>query len=730
LNDDLNASRAAADEERSAGMLQSMHAMLHPQSIAIIGATERVGYGSRLVGNLLKGHHKARLYPVNPVRATVFGLPCSRTVAEVPERVDLAVIILAADQVIPAFRECIEAGARAALVISAGFAESGTAEGAARQRELAAMARASGVRVCGPNCLGFANIPAGMWITSSPRIDFTTPVRVGGIALISQSGATCYSSLLAMAHDRRIGFRYLAATGNEADLESSDFMRYMVRDPEVKVIAALIEGFKSGPNFVRAAESALQAGKPVVILKIGRSEPGSRAASTHTAAMTGSDVVHDALFAQKGVVRVEDYDELLETAAMFEKAPIPRGGRVGVVSESGGMGSFLADKCGELGLEVPALSAGTRENLVAIMGERGAAANPADLTLFGLSATDLPRILGHLLQEDRQDLMIMSSIGGDVQAQAFVDAAAHAGKPILFAWAGSNQRVGLDVLQESNVPLFSLPGKAARAAKRLVQYHERRRAILADEPRGIDARQEPERRRRLDALLAHAAGAPLTESESKLVLSWFDVPSPAAACCGSVEEAHAAVARIGYPVVLKVLSRRITHKTEAGGVRLGINDPQALTAAWEGIVAAVRSHAPEACSEGMLVEQMVSDGIELIVGVSHDSHFGPVLMLGMGGVLAELVGSAAWRVCPITRREAGDMIGEVKGLSKLLAGYRGRPALDRGALIDTLVNVSTLGALAQDSIASLDINPLTVLPQGRGVLALDALIVAEDRPEP
>jgi acetyltransferase len=391
------------------------------------------------------------------------------------------------------------------------------------------------------------------------------------------------------------------------------------------------------------------------------------------------------------------------------------------------MGSFLADKCGELGLEVPALSAGTREKLVAIMGERGAAANPADLTLFGLSATDLPRILGHLLQEERQDLMIMSSIGGDVQAQAFVDAAAHTGKPILFAWAGSNKRVGLDVLQESNVPLFSLPGKAARAAKRLVQYHERRRAILADEPRGTEARQEPEREQRLAELLARAAGAPLTESESKLVLSWFGVPSPAGALCERPEEAHIAATRIGYPVVLKVSSRRITHKTEVGGVRPGIGDPQALTAAWEGIVASVNAHATEAHIEGILVERMVADGIELIVGVSHDNHFGPVLMLGMGGVLAELVGSAAWRVCPINRREAGEMIEEVRGLSKLLAGYRGRPSLDRGALIDTLVDVSTLGALAQDTIASLDINPLTVLPQGRGVLALDALIVAKGR---
>jgi acetyltransferase len=408
---------------------------------------------------------------------------------------------------------------------------------------------------------------------------------------------------------------------------------------------------------------------------------------------------------------------------MFAKAPIPRGSRVGVVSESGGMASFMADKCGEVGLDVPPLSAATKEKLIAIMGERGSAANPADLTLFGLSDTDLPRIIDHLLQEDQQDLLIMSSIGGDVQARAIVNAALRAEKPILFSWGGSSERVGLEELRQSNVPLFFLPGKVARAAKRLVKYHERRRALLADEPREYELHWESDQQQRLNEVLAGAAGAALTESESKVALSLFGIASPAEALCLSSHEAVRAAESIGYPVALKVVSRQIAHKTEAGGVKLGISDPRALADAWDETSASVRAYAPEADVEGMLVQQMVSHGLELIVGISCDVQFGPVLMLGMGGVFAELVGSAAWRLCPVNRREARDMIAEIRGLPQILGGYRGGAPLDADALVAALVNVSKLAVLTKGCITSLDVNPLVVLPQGDGVVALDALIV-------
>ena len=705
-------------------MLQSIDAMLHPESIAIVGATERAGYGARFLNNLIKTGSKARLYPVNPKRETVFGLRCYPSARDIPEPVDLAAIILAAGQVVPALREFVESGARSALVVSAGFAEMGTAEGRALQHELAAVARASGVRVCGPNCLGFANVATGDWITSSPRIEFDAPARLGNIALVSQSGATCYSTLLAMANDRGIGFRYLVATGNEADLESTDFMRYLLRDPGVKAIAAVIEGFKDGASFMRTADLAAQAGKPIVVLKIGRSEAGARGATSHTAAMTGSDVVHDALFRQKAVVRVDDYDELLETTAMFAKARAPRGGRVLAVSESGGMACFTADKCGEVGLEVPPLSESTRQRLVAIMGERGSAANPADLTIFG-TGPEFPSVLDVLLGEENQDVLIMSTIGGEPQAQGMVDAVRTAEKPILLAWTGSNmRRAGLELLRGSDVPLFQLPGKAALAARRLVDYHRMQRMLIAEGEARAPAQPDHGAQRNVAALLDRAHGGALNEHDSKLALAQYGVAVNVDELCRDREEALRAADALGYPVALKILSRDVTHKTEAGGVALGIMDRAALAAAYDDMQATVAAYAPHARLDGVLVQPMVTGGHELIVGVSRDVQFGPVLMLGMGGIFAEAFGAAAWRVCPVNRREAREMIDEVKGLAQIIGGYRGRPAADMDALVDALVNVARLATDNAARIASLDINPLVVLPKGRGAIALDALVVA------
>ena len=706
--------------------LASIHAMLNPRSIAMVGATERLGYGGRLFNNLVTTGSSARLYPVNPKRETVFGVPCRPTVGDIPEAVDLAVIVLPAEQVLDAFRACIDNGARSALVISAGFAELATPEAIARQQALRTLARESGMRLCGPNCLGIANVADCSWTTPSTRIAPEMRALKGSIGLVSQSGATAYRPLLAAAGDRGIGMRYVVATGNEADLESSDFIRYMLQDPQVRAVIAVVEGFKDGANFARTADLALAAGKPIVMLKIGRSEAGSRGATSHTAAMTGSDVVQDALFTQKGVIRVDDYDELVETAAMFAKVRAPRGNRVGVVSESGGMSSFMADKCGEAGLEVPPLSAATAAKLTAIMGSRGSAANPADLTMFG-NGPELAPILGHLLDEEQHDLIAISSVGGMVQAQTVVAAAASSAKPIVFVWSGSlydpRDRPGLEHLRASDVPLFYQPEKAARAVRRLVDYHRRRRLAGAEAPAAPDEAAADATRRAARGLLDRAAGGALNEHASKALLALYGVAATQEALCASVADARREAARIGYPVALKIVSGEISHKTEAGGVRLGIGDDDALAAAHATMMASVRAAHPGAKLDGVLVQQMVGDGVELIVGVSRDLQFGPVLMLGMGGILVEALGAAAWRVCPVTRVDAQEMIGEVRGLATILAGVRGRPAADVDALLDVLVNISRLAVSAQADIASLDVNPLAVLPKGRGAIALDALVV-------
>jgi acetate---CoA ligase (ADP-forming) len=704
--------------------LQSMHAMLNPRSVAIIGATEKRGYGGNFLKNLQASGSAARHYPVNPNRSVIDGTPCYPSIEEVPEAVDLAAIVLPAPMVVPTFADCIRRGAKSALVISAGFAELGTEEGRARQQRLRDMARESGVRVAGPNCLGIANVAARSWTTPASMISPDMYQRDIGVGLVSQSGATCYRTILPMAEDRGVGFRYMICTGNEADLESSDFMEYMVADPGTKVIAAIIEGFKDGPAFARVADLAIRAGKPIVILKVGRSDVGARSANTHTAAMTGSDTANDALFRQKGVVRVEDYDELIETSAMFAKAKAPRGRRVGVSSESGGIASFTADKCAEFGLEVPPLSADTRNKMVAIMGNRGSAANPADLTQFGNGA-DFAPILGYFLEEPNHDLVIVSSVGAESQARTVIAARDETEKPLFFVWTGSaRDGAGLPLLKASNVPLFYSPAKAARAAKALVDYHRLHADIRAECARGEDRLPAPPAAvSAFRRMLEDARPAALNEHASKVALADFGIRGPREVLCATADEAVEAAREIGFPVALKIASDDIPHKTEAGGVVLGLADPEAVVQAFATVSERVRRHHPEARIEGVLVQEMVTGGLELIVGISRDAHFGPVLMLGLGGVLAEAMAASTWRICPVTRREAREMIDEVRGLSKLLAGYRGAPKADVEALAGVLVDVSRLAVWAGERMAGLDINPLAVLKEGRGAVALDALIL-------
>jgi acetate---CoA ligase (ADP-forming) len=705
--------------------LASIHAMLHPKTIAILGATDRMQYGGRFLNNLITTGCQSKLYPVNPKKDEIFGVKTYHTILEVPEPVDLAVIIIPGPAVADALRECAKMGAKSALIISAGFAELGTEKGKARQAELQAVARETGVRVCGPNCLGLANVVNNIWATAVRKIPVGTQALKSNMALVSQSGATCFGPLMTTARDRNVGFRYIISSGNEADLEASDYIQYMLRDPEIDVVAALVEGFKDGAQFAVVADKALELGKRIVLLKVGRSAVGAKAASSHTAAMTGSDVVQDALFKQKGVIRVDDYDELIETANLFLKAKPPKGNRVGVVSHSGGIGSLLADKIGEQGLEMPLLSQKTAEGIGVILGERGSAANPADVTGFA-SGDSFPSILQLLLSDENIDIQVVASTGRGVQTPSILKAVEEQDKPIVYLWTGSFKATdSLPLLQEGNVPVFYMPGKCAKGIRRLVDYYRTRGGVLAEKASGAGDMPafSAEALTRLKERMSAAGKLPLNEYDSKRVLSLFGISVTGEVLCPSAEEAARAAAKVGYPVALKVVSQQITHKTDAGGVRLGIAGPEALATAYEEMLAHVKSRNPEAKIDGVLVQQMVKGGIEVIVGVSRDAQFGPVLMLGLGGVLVEAMGAASWRVCPIGPRDAREMIGEVRGLSKILAGYRGSPKADLDSLADTLVKVSRLAIWAGDEISSLDINPLAVLPDGKGVLALDALIL-------
>ncbi len=699
------------------GVMRSIHRMLNPGSIAVVGATPRLQYGGRFLKGVLRSPKGVGVYPVNPRYDEVMGVRCYPRLADLPESPDVVGIVVPYHRVMDVLRECADCGAGSAIVISAGFAERGVDDRSDLQEEMGRFALESGVRVCGPNCLGVANLTDGIWATAS---SLASEGAGGPIGLVSQSGASAFGPFLARALEKRIGYSYIISTGNEADLGSADFIQYLVQDDHTRVIACFIEGFKDGPKLMEAARAARERGKPILMIKVGRSELGSQAARSHTAALSGEDEVHDAVFRQMGIIRVEDYDELLEVAQLMAFSPTPTASGVSVVSHSGGVSSLTADKCGQMGLCLPPLNDSTRDGLNGILKGFGWAANPADVTGHA-NSENFPAILDLMSDDPEMGTIVVASAGADSQAQQVVDFRDRVQKPLAFLWTGrQSETAGLDLLKSSNVPVFYQPSALARGVAEMLEYHRRRDLCLNE---GVAAVPEPseEQRRELDRL-SSLKSLSLTENETKRVLSLWGVPVTREHRAETVAAAVAAAKELGYPVALKVDSPDILHKTESGLVKLGIGDEEALRSAYEDILSNARARHPDSRVGGVLVQEMVTGGTEVIVGVSRDPQFGPVLLLGMGGVLVELYRDVSLRVCPITRHDAREMLQEVRG-ARILDGYRNSPPGDTDALLDVMLKVSTMAVHLGSSLKELDINPLAVLPQGRGVKALDALAV-------
>ncbi|MBV9154067.1 MAG: acetate--CoA ligase family protein [Alphaproteobacteria bacterium] len=573
------------------------------------------------------------------------------------------------------------------------------------------------MRISGPNCLGLANIKDDIWATSSSR---GAEGLTGPIGLVCQSGATAFGPFLVRAVENGIGFSYIISTGNEADLDFTDFARYLLDDPDTRVIAGFVEGFKRADKFLEVAKLAAERGKPIVLIKIGRSELGARAARSHTAALTGADARYDAIFAQYGVIRVQDYDELIEVAHLLAHTPKPQMPGIAVVSHSGGISSLTADMCGQAGLDLPPLGPEARDGINRILKGFGWAANPADVTNLANSES-FPQIMEHMINDPRMGTLVVASAGADSQAQQVISQRDRTDKGVVFLWTGSRDaKAGLPQLKHARIPIFYTPDKLARGLQSRLAYHTWREHRLAD---GFAA--APPRTTGQDAAIAQALGLgrpTLSESESKKLLAPWGVASALERRANSAETAVAAAEQLGYPVALKIDSPDILHKTEAGVVRLNLGDAAQVRTAYAEILANAKAHAPQAQITGVSVQEMVRDGVEVIVGVSCDPQLGLVLLFGSGGVMVEVYNDVALRRCPITRSEAQAMIAAVKG-ARLLRGFRGRPAADVEALADTLVRVSHLAMHLEGHLAELDINPLMVLPSGQGVKALDALVV-------
>ena len=700
-------------QQQSGQVMERIEIMLHPRSIAIIGASAKLQYGGRFLNNLLEAKYSGSIFPINPRYEELMGVRCYPDVSSLPEVPDLAAIIVPFESTMTVLEECARKGVKTGVIITAGFAEKGTDERKAAQEALCDFTRRTGMRLCGPNCLGIANVKDRIWSCSAALPDIQT-IAAGNIALVCQSGASAFGPFLARARDRGLDFSYIISTGNEVDLDTSDFIRYCIHRPEVKSIVAYFEAIRDSDKFRTVAKEALALGKPIVAIKIGRSSAGQRAALSHTASMTGSDQAYDALFKQTGVTRLDDWDEVLDVASLLAKTPPFHKKSIGIVAHSGGVASLLADKCEQI-MEVPPPSDTTCQGLEAILKGRGSSANPADITWHAFEE-ELVDILNLMLNEDAFGGVILGTAGSDNQAKRIIGAAEKTQKPLAMLWTGSEREVkGLKLLQSSQVPVFYSVETLGKAIKASLYYHRIREYYRAGGDKATASSP-------VKFNIPQQKG-PLGLMESLELLSSFGIDVPKGGLAHSVEEAENLADSIGYPVVMKVDSPDLPHKTELGLVKIGLHSrfevENAFREMWE------RTSTSEASTSirGILIQEMVEDGIEVIMGIKKDPQLGQVLLFGLGGIFTEVLKDFSLRVCPVNEFDVQEMIHEIKGF-KILEGFRGKAPADIAALEKTLLNLSSLAMATKEQITELDINPLIVLPQNKGAMAVDALIVS------
>ena len=682
--------RTRVDERDHVGVVTSLEPFFEPKTLAVVGASPRSGtIGGELFRNVLRGEFAGVAYPVNRSGASVAGVRAYQSIAEIGEAVDLAVVCLPGPAVLDAAEEALEAGVRALCVVSAGFAEIG-ADGEIRQEKLLELVRGHGARLLGPNCLGIA--------VAAPRLNATFGPRglpPGNVGFSSQSGALGLA-VLERAAERRLGLSAFVSVGNKADISSNDLLEYWEDDPATDVVLLYLESFGNPRKFARVARRVSRT-KPIVAMKSGRTSAGARAASSHTAALAGSEGAVDALFHQAGVLRVDTLEELLDVTGLLATQPLPRGRRVAVLTNAGGLGILCADACEGAGLTLPPLAEATVEELRILLPAEASVSNPVDM-LGSAVASSYEQALPPLLRDPGIDAVIALFVppvvaSAEEVAAAIAKAAEQAaaeGKPLLacvISSEGTPER-----LLSAPVSAFAFPESAARALGRAAD-----RAEWLRRPQGRIPEVD-----RIDGtvprhIVRDATDRWLTPDETRSLLDSYGVPLVPQRTADTVAEAVAAADALGYPVVLKTALAGV-HKTERGGVALDLRDEQAVHEA------AGRIGAP------FIVQPLVRAGVELLLGAVQDPVFGPLVALGPGGTLAELIGDAGFRLAPLTDVDVDELVHEGK-VGRLVSGFRGAPPADPGALRDVVLRVARL---ADDlpEVAELDLNPVIAGPAG------------------
>ena len=691
-----------------------LDSLLRPKSIAVIGASRRVGsIGNGMLRHLVESGFTGPVYPVNPTADSVNSVPAYPSIKALPAVPDLAVIIVPKEQVIGVVRECVETGVKGLVVITAGFREVG-GEGVELESELLALVRENGLRMVGPNCMGVMNTSPGvsMNATFAPAM----PPN-GGIAFMSQSGAMGMT-ILDYAMEYGIGISQFVSMGNKADVSGNDLIEYWQDDDEVGVILMYIEGFGNPRHFTTLARRVTRR-KPVLAVKAGRSEAGAKAASSHTGALAQVDIATDALFAQCGVLRADTVETLFDAAIAFSKAPLPQGPRVAILTNAGGPGIIIADACEGFGLEVAPLSEETQDMLREHLPAEASVANPVDMI-----ASATPEQVEHAMRIIAADPGIDSVIASYVPLglEAPVIAAAikrggeGCGKPVLavlMSKRGLPQ--GMVELQDSPIPAYRFPESAARALGEMWRYKQWLDRPAAEVQRfEVDAARVHE----LVTAVIRDGRERLSVSEAFEVLECYGIPVAPFRIATQEDEVVGAAVEMGYPIVLKAVSQDIVHKTEAGAVKLDLRDEDSLRTAWREISAALESESVEARQAGVLVQRMWTGGRETILGMTMEPQFGPIVMFGLGGVYVEVLRDVAFRVQPVSTVDAAEMIRSLRGF-RILEGVRGEKGVDLEQLAEVIGRVSQLVG-DQPEILEMDINPFLAFPQGQASVAVDA----------
>ena len=696
--------------------------LFRPEGIAIIGASQKWGPGQQVIRNLEQLGYQGEIFPINPKYDTVVGLKCYPSLTALSadgKRCDIVAILLGRDAIPDIIEEAASAGVRAAWAFAAGFGELGS-EGKALEQALIDACQKNGIVFLGPNCIGYLNpsCHVGTYSAAAP-----VTVKPGHIGIVAQSG---YLTMAIVNSKRDLGFSLMVSTGNETIINSTDVMEYMLEDPETNVIMAFIEQFRDPEKLKYIAARSRELGKPIIFIKVGKSAIAQRATSAHTGALAGSDAIQDAVFRKLGLIRVDDMDEMFETAELFTVLGdrMPRGNRVFAVTLSGGVISLLGDLSEDLNMVFPPWSARGKETLNALLSSFTDPNNPLDAWGSGkienyyetclFTAAEEPDADLILVVQDVPPLMSQEQVQQySVVADAAVSAARQYEKPFVML---TNTSTGFHpdikrIMDNGRIPLLQGSRPGLKAIAHAIDFG----TFQPPAATGSSTVDIP--------LLCDHNSASLTEFESKNLLRQFGIPCTRELLTHSVDECIKASRSIGYPVVLKVMSPQIPHKTDAGIIALNLKNAREVSDAYSLLIQRAKAYSPSCTIGGVLVQEMTKAPVaEMIIGISNDPQFGPAVVLGSGGILVEILKDSVLGIPPFDHDEALRMIRSIKGY-RLLTGFRGAPKGDVSALADCLVRVGNLALSAGEQLAALDINPVFIFPEGQGIIAVDALAI-------